>query len=122
MQNYSAIDYNPYVGSNYYRLKQTDLDGKYTYSHTISINNCNEDITEINIYPNPSKGIFNLVFTNGEERVYSICIYNSLGELVYYSNSFQSIIDLSNKPNGVYIVVIKLDSKNITKNIVVESQ
>ena len=35
--NYSYIDYNPYNGINYYRLKQTDYDGQYSYSEIIAI-------------------------------------------------------------------------------------
>ena len=37
--NYSLTDYNILETLNYYRLKQTDFDGKFEYSKTISIDN-----------------------------------------------------------------------------------
>ena len=30
--NYSAVDNNPFSGNSYYRLKQTDFDGNFTFS------------------------------------------------------------------------------------------
>ena len=40
--NYSLTDYNILERINYYRLKQTDFDGKFVYSNTISIDNRND--------------------------------------------------------------------------------
>ncbi|PIY06363.1 MAG: hypothetical protein COZ21_02925, partial [Bacteroidetes bacterium CG_4_10_14_3_um_filter_31_20] len=77
-----------------YRLKQTDFDRHFKYSQIIAINNCIEELPKLIIYPNPSKGKFNIVFSNGDEQVHSIRVYSTLGELVYYSDGFQSIIDL----------------------------
>ena len=37
IRNYSAYDDHPLRGFNYYRLKQTDLDGTFTYSHVAAI-------------------------------------------------------------------------------------
>ena len=41
--NYSLTDYNILKTINYYRLKQTDFDGKFEYSNTISIDNRKDD-------------------------------------------------------------------------------
>ncbi len=37
-QDYSFTDTHPLPGKNYYRLKQVDFDGKYTYSKVVSVN------------------------------------------------------------------------------------
>jgi hypothetical protein len=37
--HYKEVDKNPHSGISYYRLKQTDFDGKYAYSPIISIDN-----------------------------------------------------------------------------------
>ena len=50
--NYSTIDDNPYFGISYYRLKQTDFDGQYSYSQIRSVNIRNEGDSKIEIFPN----------------------------------------------------------------------
>jgi len=51
INSYSIIDESPLRGVSYYRLKQTDYDGTFTYSEVRSINFQNE--VQIEIYPNP---------------------------------------------------------------------
>ncbi len=55
---YEEWDENPYQGISYYRLKQTDFDGKYEYSDIIVVN---VDTTlkrelSVDLYPNPNRG------------------------------------------------------------------
>ncbi len=52
--SYSAQDMNPYSGLSYYRLKQTDLDGKSRYSRIDPVNF--DQKAAISIYPNPTRG------------------------------------------------------------------
>ena len=41
---YQLIDFAPIIGTNYYRLKQTDFNGDSSYSSIIAINNLFSDI------------------------------------------------------------------------------
>lgn len=53
MIDYFDIDRNPYVGISYYRLKQTDFDGKTSYSNIVPVEyNPNGD-PSISLFPNP---------------------------------------------------------------------
>jgi hypothetical protein len=52
LHEYSLVDFTPVVGVNYYRLSQTDLDGKTTILKTISVRIDNISNTA-KIYPNP---------------------------------------------------------------------
>ena len=54
--NYSTIDYSPWSGASYYRLKQTDFDGNATYSKIISVDLGQTGALSFNLYPNPSPG------------------------------------------------------------------
>ena len=49
--SYESIDDNPKNGVNYYRIKQVDKDGKFTYSKVVSVEVKNPTIAEI--FPNP---------------------------------------------------------------------
>lgn len=104
----------------YYRLKQTDFDGKFEYSKIITVNNCNENPIDLSIYPNPSNGKFTLLFTGNRNQVGSIEIYNLLGKRIYFSDNYQSEIDLSGKPLGIYFIHFNLNSQTIIKKIVIE--
>lgn len=53
--NYATQDVNPYEERNYYRLKQTDTDGKYSYSKVIVV--LFEGKETVSVYPNPSTGM-----------------------------------------------------------------
>ena len=62
------------------------------------------------VYPNPSKGIFNLLFENEQE--YNVEVFNSAGTSVYIKtvNTKKHQIDLSDQPNDLYVIRI------LTKN------
>ena len=117
---YSAIDDNPLQGISYYRLKQTDYDGKFEYSKIIAFDFCKNDLTNLIIYPNPTNGQIELLLNDDKEKVSSIEVYNILGEIVYYSASYQSVIDLSDIPNGTYFLRLNLISKTIIRKIILE--
>jgi hypothetical protein len=119
LKNYSFIDLGQYDGISYYRLKQTDFDGKFKYSTIITIEKCGEDISELAIYPNPTSEALNLSIGGDESKILSISIYNVFGKMVYYSEFYQSNIVFENKLSGIYFLHLNLASKNISKKFVV---
>ena len=102
----------------YYRLKQVDFDGNFVYSSIVSFNNCTEFIPELRIYPNPTAGNVYLNFDGDVKNVQSIEIYNTLGEKVYYSDHFESTVNISNQPNGVFFIHLNLISNQIVEKII----
>lgn len=80
---YQFVDDNPIEGNSYYRLKQTDYDGKYTYSDLESIYFSNNDHL-VNTYPNPlSIGQeFKVQVPDLIQGIYECRIYSSDGKLL----------------------------------------
>ncbi|MBI2967953.1 MAG: T9SS type A sorting domain-containing protein [Bacteroidetes bacterium] len=111
IRNYEFIDHSPSLwegvgGWAYYRLKQTDYDGKFEYFPVIAVNYpCGYEADGFFIFPNPNNGQFTI--HNGQQVTCDFEIYNVLGEKIY-SNSLPigedwgGAIDLSNHPMGIY--------------------
>ncbi|MBS1603824.1 MAG: T9SS type A sorting domain-containing protein [Bacteroidetes bacterium] len=57
---YTYTDANAYHGVTYYRLKQTDLDGHYTYTLVKAVSGDGAAGVSVLLYPNPSQGQFSI--------------------------------------------------------------
>lgn len=107
--NYNAIDDSPMQGISYYRLKQTDFDGQYSYSKVRAVD-VSSIIGEMFASPNPSDGVFTINRNIIDEE--DITIYDGSGkEVTGYqtSNEQQLRLDLSGLPNGMYFLNIRID-------------
>jgi len=110
----------------YYRLKQTDFDGKFEYFSPVSIH-CGSDFSlQINIYPNPTeKELYCSIVTNKEMDV-TIQIVNYLGQLCHVENHSIGIgantIDISSHYSpGIYLVKVISNATVLeTKKIVIQ--
>ncbi len=102
-QIYSTYDFNPYNGINYYRIKQIDIDGKFSYSFVRSINT----EKELLLSPNPNNGQFNL-YGLDKNVDNEIAIYNLFGQKIteIKTNKTQEEINISEFENGVYYMII----------------
>ena len=83
--DYFTRDENPIYGRSYYRLKQTDFDGKFTYSDLQVINYEGSRFSSLQVYPNPSKGTTLSIIITGlkEQATVPVQIYNIQGQKVY---------------------------------------
>lgn len=112
LNTYTSIDRAPNQGSNFYRLKQMDIDGRFEYSN-IAVVDFNNRLNEVELFPNPAMGQLTLI--NGEGKVY---IYNALGETVKQLTigESQTTISLADLLNGqYYLQVIQEDGTVVSK-------
>jgi len=78
---YETVDNNPYDGISYYRLKQTDYDGRYSHSHVVKISNNLHASIPFSIFPNPALDYFYISVheSNNHEQIF---IRDLTGKLV----------------------------------------
>ena len=106
--SYSLIDESPSNGIIYYRLKQTDFDGEYSYSKIVAIELKNT--STILVYPNPSSGII-IIQDTGEVITSEYKIFDLLGKemtnltRVTGKSTDELVIDISLLNSGSYFVV-----------------
>ena len=121
--NYQFTDVKPINKVAYYRLKQVDFDGQYSYSQVIALRNNQKLNTEIKAYPNPSNGNFlitNIPFQMGDAFVCQV--FNMQGELLKKdlhisdtNNNFQ--LQLSELKSGVYWVSLTNGTSTVTTRV-----
>ncbi|MFA7615630.1 MAG: T9SS type A sorting domain-containing protein [Moheibacter sp.] len=79
-----------------------------------------QQIVEVNVYPNPTTGIVNLV---SGKNIDNVNVYDVSGRLVKTVNkisSDKSVLDLSSLANGTYILKIQTDKKVVTKKVIIK--
>ncbi len=123
ISTYSFIDENPENGMQYYRLKQIDFDGKNTFSPIKSIKYENEEITSVNLFPNPAQDFVNI---NGLEIGDNVEVFDLKGKSISKLSNFniQAInlrLSLNGISNGLYIVQIAKNKQQIYKKILVNN-
>ena len=99
---YSTTDNSPFTGVSYYRLKQTDFNGDYTYSEIKAINNQNIKTKNSVVFPNPvidNQMFLNLAadsfFTNAEIFVYSMNGNLLSQQIISFESTKDVTIDLT---------------------------
>ena len=117
--NYSELDRNPLTGVSYYRLKQTDFDGNYSYSEIRTISRDTKDIV---IYPNPSEGGQLWYSLPKEFESYSITVHDATGKTVaQYFDLMQMNGMLSlDLGSGIYLVTFSSENSAQTSRWVIK--
>ncbi len=98
-KQYEAIDNYPLRGVNYYRIRETDKDGRYTYSKIVQVTVT--DAASFTVLPNPAT---TTVTIQSNAPVQQLDCYNSSGQLVYQARHLANrhTIDVQSWAAGVY--------------------
>lgn len=110
--HYQYTDNAPLEGVNYYRLKQTDFDGRFSYSNIVALSN---KTTAFSIW-NSAETLF--IKGDNENSTSSLKIYNLLGELVLEKYFQENItINTTDFSSGIYLVKIQSNENLITQKV-----
>jgi len=94
-------------------------------TQTVTLSTPSNQLTDFTIYPNPSKGNFNIQFDNSTSNEISVSVYDMRGRTIFankYTNEavFNENIQLNNAQSGVYLVTVTDGSNKIVKRIIIE--
>jgi hypothetical protein len=110
MSNYGFIDYTPPNGLVYYRLRQVDLNGAFTYSNVVDIQ-AGTQSANVSIMPNPFEDALSI--TSNIKGNMDISIHDMLGRLLFHTNQKTENGGLYIQPeltSGAYIVTVQTDA------------
>ena len=106
--SYTNIDENPYPEISYYRLKQTDFNGQYSYSEIRLVNIDDLKSSPINVYPNPTNS--QITIEGSKAEIAKLRIYDLHGQdvrsliKIEESSDFRLTLDISNLRKGMYLI------------------
>ncbi len=102
-QNYFFNDNDKSKNTVYYRLKQTDFDGKFTYSNIISLKSDFE--SKLSVYPNPFSNKVNI---SASKNIARLKIISASGKTIVSQtvNQKKYVLAGAHFANGVYILEV----------------
>ncbi|MCS3797222.1 S8 family serine peptidase [Niastella sp. OAS944] len=117
-KQYRFTDEHPAKGINYYRLKQTDIDGKFSHSpiRKISV----DDNFTITLKPNPvTQGVLFITSTVNCSRVE---LREATGRLVKTAsvNAMQTQLPVHDVARGMYYITVVTDNGSEVKKVLIE--
>ncbi len=86
----------------------------------------NLKIDRLNIFPNPTTGIFDIQFELPELGRTSVRIFDGSGRVIYennlgnFSGTFSDRIDIANNAKGLYFLAVSQQDKVVTRKIILQ--
>lgn len=128
--NYAFIDPLPLEGKSYYRLRQTDFNGDFTFSSLIPVNNEAQLEFGFDLYLNPLIQSENIKISIKEEElvevlvvVYDVNGRESFSKVIITEQKGNNIYAIDNSSHlspGIYIITATSQQKMFSKRLIVQ--
>jgi hypothetical protein len=124
LQEYTFADPNPEQPTVWYQLRQVDQNGNTEYSRTIEVTNGSVAATFLEIWPNPSTGIFQL--RGALQGLQRLQVIDMMGRVCYETGMQQDVpyfemqLDLGDMPQGNYWVQLRTATKPLVRMVTVQ--
>jgi hypothetical protein len=128
LSNYSLTDASPLGGNSFYRVKNVDIDGKFSYSVIVKVSTGSQ-AARMALYPNPAVSGSNIALqlTGLQKGTYKLRVFNSTGQevfaqqLVHTGGSVTQSLQLpSSLRTGIYNVQLSGTDVKWNKALVIE--
>ncbi len=105
-QSYTYTDANPFSGFSFYRIRQVDIDGRYSYSIIVPVGE--NSAAGIIVGPNPITNNIQITLPAAMSAMYECRIFNTAGAVLTEKRIGQgtSSIYLNAAPGGIYILTL----------------
>ena len=122
-----SYNYYPIINGLYYFIVIDDLgciSDTIFYLVDIFPTLLNENgISSLNIFPNPSRNVFNVKFISDNQQSIEVRVLNLLGEIIFSDNlkdfqgEYSHLFNLSEYSKGVYLLKLYTDNGIISKRL-----
>jgi len=86
----------------------------------------NDIVSDLNVYPNPSRDVFNISFSSDNLQSISIRVVNVIGEEIYneeltdFDGIYTHELDMSKKSKGVYFLEISSEKGTLNSKMILQ--
>jgi hypothetical protein len=119
IQNYQFVHETPTNGTNYYRLRQQDIDGQFEYSDLRVLNFYNFK-KEVSVYPNPTLG--QITIKNQSDKEFKMTVTDLSGKVIYARAGITpgaTTLDLAGLPKSMYTLEIFDDFSSYKEKVMI---
>lgn len=111
MTDYHETDENPLTGISYYRIRQTDGDGRSTFTNIVAVSK-EIELLEMTASPVPATDYLKIAYNSSNENTFRLNVYNLSGQLIHdeviesKKGYNQTFIDVAQYEKGIYYLNI----------------
>jgi len=123
---YSTEDASPYKVVTYYRLKQTDFNGNFTYSNIVAVSGNQSGSLTMKVLPSQGNNNIHLLIRPDNSKNFTVSVFDISGKMIYTKDlgsmpSTDNYFTISpyNLSNGIYLIRLNSDTESIVQKAMI---